>query len=450
MPIRSSPTPLSIVPIGQPTPAGTPYPVAPAIKGDVIAFLLPGTEGSDSHSLWVANIDGSGEKRLVENIDNSQGSPYRADWHLWLQWSPDGKWINYDANDALWLVSPDGSVVRKFLSLPDKSKGILYDWSWSPDGTRIVYVQTPGEDASPRHASMGIVDVPSGEFHKLPDIDFPFDVSVSWTPDGRFLWLNSLDGRGFIQVEPTSGQVIREAKVGRSDCTSGFFDDLIPSPNGKWFVITGHGTGTGGPYFCVWGINGTAVSPVRRLADSAYTLRWDPTGNVLYFSTIIRLGTSIHADSAQDLMRYDTRTGKVERLLRLETDPGGMLSHGCSWLASLSPDSRTLEAHCREPLIEPSLITLNLNTFSITKHSLDAHLAVSTELYPDTTGWSSDGKTLILVRQAPHPPGELPDDYYYPYLIFYALNVGTGDITAVSGWHEGIGEWAVSPVPVNP
>jgi Tol biopolymer transport system component len=80
-------------------------------------------------ALFVVNVDGTGLHRLTP-------------WGLGgfsASWSPDGKWILFNAKGRIWVVHPDGSNLRK---IPIDTGGRKYfaaqDPVWSPNGTRIA------------------------------------------------------------------------------------------------------------------------------------------------------------------------------------------------------------------------------------------------------------------------------------------------------------------------
>lgn len=75
---------------------------------------------SGKAALWVAKRDGSALMELVSG--STMGSP---------RWSPDGKWIAYDAepsaNASLFIVAPSGGVPRRLTD--GKAKDIVPTWS---------------------------------------------------------------------------------------------------------------------------------------------------------------------------------------------------------------------------------------------------------------------------------------------------------------------------------
>src|SRR3981189_1423719 len=87
--------------------------------------------GPSQASLFVANADGSGERKLTEgNLDYDP------------VWSPDGQWIVFtserDGSADLYRMRPDGSGVERLTNDP------AYDdqAAFSPDGSRIAFVAT--------------------------------------------------------------------------------------------------------------------------------------------------------------------------------------------------------------------------------------------------------------------------------------------------------------------
>ena len=103
-----------------------PYPTASVVKSNAVAFIA-------ENALWVANVDGSGEKKLVDIIYNKD-SYYPQEG---VQWAPDGKWISYFSQGKLWVVSRDGSTKKSLLILPAKSVAYLIKYAWSPDSSKI-------------------------------------------------------------------------------------------------------------------------------------------------------------------------------------------------------------------------------------------------------------------------------------------------------------------------
>ena len=115
-------------------------PHSPGPKGGSFT-CPPGTYriGELDGSVFVVNADGTGLHRIATNMAGLHGPP---------SWSPDGRWILFSDLPAnfFYVVHPDGTGLRRITpeSVPRLREAI--DPSWSPDGTRFVFVGWTGAD----------------------------------------------------------------------------------------------------------------------------------------------------------------------------------------------------------------------------------------------------------------------------------------------------------------
>lgn len=416
----------------------TPYRTAMTVQADAVAFVVNDWEMDGLSSLHVANVDGSGEKRLVDNLDvlpvgNS----------LLLQWSPNGKWISFrsKSKDELWLISPDGSEQRK-ISFPDKNKGLLYAYQWSPDGSQIAYILSKLEGSwnpwSPQAAMVAVLNVTSGDVSELTSFESLYYAFVSWLPNGKHLLLGHNDT--FSIVDATSGKIIRELPTEEGGCSPTLNDRLIWSTNSQWFVHVHHGTGFMGFFLCISGVDGT-----NRFIDSPTTSMpvWDKTGNYLYFAARnIDPSENPNFDPDQRLMRYTASTGELVRMLTL----GGRNHYGYVWSVSLSPNGRTLETHTAIVPYQQSFLFFDLDSHSTSAYTVDLQDLLAMSPLSPGTDWSSDNQNVILFAGELGTPNGIGSGLYG---AFYTINIHTGKAAVFSGDHW-IGEWVFSPRVTNP
>jgi dipeptidyl aminopeptidase/acylaminoacyl peptidase len=89
--------------------------------------------------------------------------------------------IDRDANDyrsAIWLASRDASTPPRKLTSGEARDGAP---RWSPDGTRLAFVSSRGDEKSP--SQLYVLPIDGGEATKLTELDE--DASdIAWSPDG--------------------------------------------------------------------------------------------------------------------------------------------------------------------------------------------------------------------------------------------------------------------------
>jgi WD40 repeat protein len=134
--------------------------------GDRIAF---NTDRSGRTEVWVMNVDGSDQHRLIDGGDSFVGS-----------WSPDGMRIafasNRDGDYEVYTADATGSDITQVTDSDDSD----YDPRWSPDGDRLLFVSfRDGE------AELYVVEVEGGEPTNISrNATMDERAGATWSPDG--------------------------------------------------------------------------------------------------------------------------------------------------------------------------------------------------------------------------------------------------------------------------
>jgi uncharacterized repeat protein (TIGR01451 family) len=125
-------------------------------RGDPTADDFP-----KGNQIWSMNPDGSGLARQFSGHDEDNFSPV---------WSPDGKRIAFHRAGKLVVADADGSNANQL--------GTLGSGSWSPDGTRLVYVSF----YRGLQRGVGIMNADGTDAHEIRRADLAGE--PSWSPDG--------------------------------------------------------------------------------------------------------------------------------------------------------------------------------------------------------------------------------------------------------------------------
>jgi TolB protein len=229
-----SPALPSAPPSSPPGPSPT-LPVATEEARGLVAFthvdqLERGVECPDRVSalcyeqrLWVANPDGSNAHALVPTVAGNEGS------QIALGWSPDGRWLLFDANGVPTLTNASGSEVR-----PLDVRGDSF--AFSPDSTRLAFVRdvTPTRGDDPR--DLAILDLASGQVVAFESTRSQEGLGgVQWSPDGAWIAYDRQDLFTLAKIF-----IIRPDGTGRRALTSDELPGIDPnwSPDGSSIAFT--------------------------------------------------------------------------------------------------------------------------------------------------------------------------------------------------------------------
>lgn len=164
----------------------------------LIAYVSGGTD-----DIRLIAADGRVRGKLTPRVQENQRDP---------SWSPGGKWVMYTAQ-GLWIVRPDGSGRRRVARFGS-------DGSWSPDGTRIVFLGKATRSGCTDIYSMRL----SGRAVRRHTFTSACERDPSYSPDGRSIVFEAAtDYANHIVVAPAGAGRPRAAVIG-----AGFSPDWSP------------------------------------------------------------------------------------------------------------------------------------------------------------------------------------------------------------------------------
>ncbi|KLU20724.1 hypothetical protein EOS_40055 [Caballeronia mineralivorans PML1(12)] len=143
---------------------------------DTIAFVSSrrGTKDFGTTNIWTLNISTGALKNVTGSLKFDPAKPHG---YFRPSWSPDGKWLALSSDtgsdwrghnlpvgwertqeSSIYIIKPNGSGWKKLASNPGYDEGSP---SWSPDGKRVVFYETPVESTWGAHRPEGINKVSS-------------------------------------------------------------------------------------------------------------------------------------------------------------------------------------------------------------------------------------------------------------------------------------------------
>src|SRR4051794_11637840 len=135
-------------------------------------------------------------------------------------WSPDGTFVAFARNGDLWLANTDGSGQRRLVQTPNVAES---GPSWLPSGRAVVYTADVGGRRQIR-----VVALPTGPTQRLaPSAGEEYSATVS--RQGRLTFVSTRSGTPQIYVAQANGfGAVRFSTEAYADV-----HDLAWSPDGK-------------------------------------------------------------------------------------------------------------------------------------------------------------------------------------------------------------------------
>ena len=195
-----------------------------------------------------------------------------------VDWSPDGSRIAYVDGDPpqIWTMNPDGTDKRELTDFDDAAEFP----AWSHDGTRIAFIRGRWSDDFPDAVELYIMNADGSGQQRVTDNDVA-EVKPTWSPDGSEV--------AVMMVEPSG-----RSQIAVVDIDSGSETDITPDivPDGwiDWsrqedrLVFTSSLSGKS-----VWTmkVDGSDLTELRPQAGGLQPRQpvWSPNGEQIAFLT---------------------------------------------------------------------------------------------------------------------------------------------------------------------
>ncbi len=192
--------------------------------GRQIATVIEREDGA--RDLFIANSDGG----PLTNLTGSLEAPVQV-----ARWSPDGSCVGfhagYEGDQNIYTIRPDGTDLRQ---LTDFQSDEIFG-SWSPDGTRIVFLRTGDLDGDGEWdgSAMWVMNADGNSATQLLDPSSMVGDAL-WSPDGQRIAFQSLrDNKWEIYVVNSDGSDVTQL----TDTGEGMSRLWAWSPDGRQLLF---------------------------------------------------------------------------------------------------------------------------------------------------------------------------------------------------------------------
>jgi Tol biopolymer transport system component len=284
----------------------------------------------------------------------------------------------------IFMINADGMGLTQ-LTRPEDN--IDEEPEWSPDGTRVAYINDTS--SFNRNAELRVVDVVSRTVLVIPTE--PLSLSAPhWSPDGSQLSFEA--GGGIYLVEADGRSPPRPLPGVGSEQSAAW------SPNGTRMAFIGQ-PAPGESRVYVTDLNGTSPQPLSpaglEVESSFHNIDWSPDGTRIVFAAAQPLGL----DFGSDL--YVMAVDGTEPPMNLTASP----PFGSNLRPNWSPDGRRIVYACSD--VSRSGTVGDICTIS-PDGGPPTNLTRNLEFYRDF-GWSPDGSRIVFSR----PEESGPEDLFF-------------------------------------